>query len=94
METPLRRECERELVQHYHDALLEEGINNYSFEQLWDDYGHAHLMGGLATSMVVGGGMDLSNERGLELIATMAARHAAAALDHDGLARLAEIGAS
>ena len=58
---------------------------------LAEDYAHCHLMGGLATSMVTGGGMDLSNERGKALITTMAVRHAAAALDHDGLDRLAAI---
>jgi hypothetical protein len=35
--------------------------------------------------------MDLSNERGLKLLATMSNRHAAAALDHDGLERLKKI---
>ncbi len=83
-----RREHERELVESYHSQLRELGINGYSADQLWDDYGHAQLMGGLATAMVVGGGMDLSNERGVELIATMASRHVAAAMDHDGLKRL------
>ena len=49
------------------------------------------LTGGLATPLLIGGGMDLSNERGVELIGTMARRHAQAALDHDGPARLEQI---
>jgi aminoglycoside/choline kinase family phosphotransferase len=85
MDTELRRVHEATLVRAYYDRLIECGIQDYSYDQLWKDYGLAHLQGGLATSLVTGGAMDLSNERGLELIATMASRHAMAALDHDGL---------
>lgn len=88
MSSKLRRAHEKDLVTTYLERLMGLGVTDYSFDQLWDDYGHAQLMGGLATAMVVGGGMDLSNERGVELCATMAARHARAALDHDGLERL------
>jgi len=91
METGLRRKHEQQLVSAYHERLVERGVKDYSAEQLWEDYGHAHLLGGLATSMFTGGSLDLSNERGLQLVATMANRHAAAALDHDGLARLKKI---
>ncbi|MGK0221237.1 MAG: hypothetical protein ACI9ON_000472 [Limisphaerales bacterium] len=91
MDVALRRDLEQTLVKTYFDALLASGVADYSFEQLWDDYGHAQLMGGLATSLMVGGGMDLSNERGFELIATMAHRHAQAALDHNGIARLEKV---
>ena len=91
MEPELRRQHEKELVSAYHARLLECGIEGYSLDQLWDDYGHAHLMGGLATSVLTGGAMDLSNERGNTLVATMARRHAIAAADHRGLERLAEI---
>lgn len=88
LETDVRRSHEQELVRAYHDQLIAEGISAYSFEQLWDDYGHGHLQGGLATSMVTGGTLDLSNERGLQLVATMSSRHVTAALDHNGMARL------
>ncbi len=88
MNSELRQAHEKDLVASYHEQLLGLGVTDYNFNRLWDDYGHAQLMGGLATAMVVGGGMDLSNERGVELCATMAARHARAALDHDGLERL------
>jgi len=81
MEPELRRTHEHELVVAYHNRLLECGITDYSLEQLQDDYGHAHLMGGLATSILTGGAMDLSNERGKELVATMARRHGIAAVD-------------
>ena len=88
METGLRRQHENDLVEAYHLSLVENGVSDYSLERLWEDYAHAHLLGGLATSVVTGGSMDLSNERGLKLIATMSNRHATAALDHDGLSRL------
>ncbi len=91
MEPDLRREHENELVQAYHAQLLACGIEGYSLEQLWEDYAHAHLMGGLATSILTGGAMDLSNARGKALVTTMATRHAIAAIDHNGLQRLADI---
>ena len=91
MDSELRRDNEEALVRAYHQQLLDAGISDYPFEQLWDDYGHAHLMGGLATAVVTGGSMDLSNERGRQLVATMASRHVAAALDHNGAARLQAI---
>jgi len=91
METDVRRQHETELVSAYFESLIQHGVSNYSAAQLWEDYAHAHLLGGLATSMVTGGSMDLSNERGLRLIATMSNRHAAAALDHGGLERLKTI---
>ena len=91
MEISLRRAHENELVNAYHAQLVESGVTDYSFTQAWDDYCFAHLQGGLATSMVTGGTMDLSNQRGLELLATMAERHVTAALDHDGLSRLSQL---
>ncbi len=91
MDSDLRRSHEEALVRSYHQQLLDAGISGYDFDQLWNDYGHAQLMGGLATAMVTGGSMDLSNERGRQLVETMATRHVTAALDHDGLKRLEAI---
>ncbi|MBL6689859.1 MAG: phosphotransferase [Pseudomonadales bacterium] len=90
LETDLRRDHEQALVRAYHESLTSAGVNGYSLEQLWQDYALSHLQGGLATAMVTGGSMDLSNERGVQLIATMACRHVQAALDHGGLAQLKE----
>ncbi|MEM9620541.1 MAG: phosphotransferase [Pseudomonadota bacterium] len=91
MTTELRQAHEDSLVQNYHDALSAQGVQGYTLAQCREDYALAHLMGGIATPILLGGGMDLSNARGVELVATMASRHAQAALDHDGLARLREI---
>ena len=91
MEPDVRRNNEQALVRAYHQQLMDLGIEGYSFESLWDDYGLAQLQGGLATSMFTGGGMDLSNERGVQLVATMASRHVTAAIDHGANDRLNDI---
>lgn len=91
LDTELRRQHEQQLVSAYFERLVEQGVKDYSYEQLWEDYAHAHLLGGIAVPLLTGGSMDLSNERGLQLIATMANRHTAAALDHNGLERLKKI---
>lgn len=88
MDTDLRRTHERDLVRAYHERLVANGVTGYDAERAWDDYAFAHLLGGLATSIFAGGTLDLSNERGVELIATMANRHVTAALDHGGLDHL------
>lgn len=85
MDTQLRRDNEKDLVVAYHDELCQQGVAGYSFESAWDDYGFAHLIGGLATSVFAGGTLDLNNERGKELIRMMSERHVTAALDHGGL---------
>jgi len=87
MDTELRRMHERDLVDAYHAELLAEGVNDYSAEAAWEDYGFAHLLGGLATSIFAGGTLDLSNERGKELISMMSNRHVTAALDHGGVSQ-------
>ena len=93
MESELRRQHEPALLSTYHDALKHAGVENYDYEALEEDYGLAHFMGGLATSMVVGGGMDLSNDRGMQLCVTMASRHGLAALDHGGADRIRQVAA-
>ena len=85
MDIKLRRDNEKDLVVAYHDELCQQGVADYSFESAWDDYGFAHLIGGLATSVFAGGTLDLNNERGKELIRMMSERHVTAALDHGGL---------
>ena len=91
-----RRASENELLAIYHQRLVDEGVARsgvagMSLEQCKEDYALAQLMGGLATSILLGGAMDLSNERGVALVTTMACRHAQAALDHDGLALMQNI---
>jgi hypothetical protein len=77
-----RRANERELVGEYHSRLVAGGVD-YSFDSAWNDYRYAHVLGGLATSVFVGAGLDLSNDRGKALVTAMSQRHFTAALDHD-----------
>ncbi len=91
MEIELRRQHEVELVTAYQQQLADNGVTDYSLAQASEDYAFAQLMGGLAVSVVTGGTLDLSNERGKQLVATMAERHVTAALDHDGPERLAAV---
>ena len=83
LDIDLRRSHEHDIVTRYYEKLLDQGVKGYSADQLWSDYQLGHLQGGLATSMVTGGSLDLSNDRGRELIATMSKRHVTAALDHN-----------
>ena len=77
-----RRAHERDLVNEYHAALISHGVD-YGAGEVWNDYCYAHVLGGLATSVFVGAGLDLSNERGKALVTAMSQRHFTAALDHD-----------
>ena len=61
--TEERRAHEDELLHHYHDRLLEQGVENYSFEQCVDDYDVAVLYL-LSYPIVVAGAFDPANERG------------------------------
>ena len=88
MDIELRRTHERDLVTAYHAELLTQGVSDYSADAAWEDYGFAHLLGGLATSIFAGGTLDLSNERGKELISMMSNRHVTAALDHGGISQI------
>lgn len=82
----VRREHEESLVASYHERLVASGVAGYTLGQMWDDYRYAHLLGGLATSLFAAGTLDLSNERGVQLIGGMLKRHMTAALDHGGFA--------
>ena len=80
-----RRAHERALVDVWYDAVssaLGAAPDGYTAEQAWTDY--RRMTGGLTVyGVVAAGGMDPSNERGLELVTDMASRSFAAALDLD-----------
>jgi hypothetical protein len=80
-----RRTHERDLVDIWYDGVcsaLGAAPEEYSAEQAWTDYRSA--TGNMTVyGVVAGGGMDPSNERGLELVTDMACRSFAAALDLD-----------
>jgi hypothetical protein len=72
-----RRQHQDHLVRLYHDALVANGVRDYSFEQCWEDYRANGLV--LLTYLVVpAADVDLStlNERGMELVVQMYSRYA------------------
>jgi hypothetical protein len=73
---------ERDLVQEYHRRLVAAGIDGYSYEDLWRDYRIGNMVV-TAVPVLVGATMDLANERGTELIATLGRRHFSAVVDLD-----------
>ena len=75
-----RREHERDLVAAYHRRLTGHGIEA-SLDDTWTAYCIGQSVGGAATSVFSGATLDLANERGFELVATMAERHFTASVD-------------
>ncbi|MXY78963.1 MAG: phosphotransferase [Chloroflexi bacterium] len=74
-----RRSTEERIVREYHDALLDFGAAGLGWAECWEAYRRASLFG-LATVVFASMGVERT-ERGDELIATMARRHATHALD-------------
>jgi len=78
----VRRECERELVQRYHRALVDDyGVSDYDFDECWSDYvrsSYASLTMAIFASMMVG-----RTDRGDEMFMAMANRSAQMAADLD-----------
>jgi hypothetical protein len=77
-----RRAIEMDVLRAYHEKLLERGVNNYSFDQCFDDY-RISAMFCLVYPVVAGGNLDLANERGVTLAKTMLDRSIATILDLD-----------
>ena len=67
-----RREHEEDLVAHYHNQLLANGVTNYSMEQCWNDLKACLMM--QTFSQVIVSDLDGSNERGNELLAQFITR--------------------
>lgn len=57
-----RRQWERPVLQHYHATLLQRGVKNYAWEQLWEDYRLCVAMGVYIATEYCRGGV---NERAL-----------------------------
>jgi aminoglycoside phosphotransferase (APT) family kinase protein len=85
-----RRNHEAALVQSYHDRLVQRGVTDYSFEQLWHDYRFGHLTS-CSTAVLVGATFDLANKRGLALVDALASRHFQAVVDHRSTELLSEL---
>lgn len=76
---PERREHERALVAHYHQALVGHGVTGYDAEQCWEDYRFAMVQGPLVT--VFGCAYGAPSERGDQMFAVMAERSCTAIRD-------------
>jgi hypothetical protein len=79
-----RRNHEKELLGTYHDTLLANGVTDYCFDQLWDDYRavSAVLVGYMVT---ICGDLDWDslNDRGKEAAEMMISRYSLAIDDLD-----------
>ena len=74
-----RRANEERLVCGYHDALVAAGVDGYSWEECWDDYGRS-LLSALMTT-IFGAMYGVRSERGDEMFVIMGGRHARQILD-------------
>jgi hypothetical protein len=82
-----RRAHERDLVEHYHHALVAQGVRDYSAEECWYEYRLLSIFG-LQTG-IFGAVKVKRTERGDEMWRLWIERHAAQVRDHDSFALLA-----
>lgn len=75
-----RRTHQDALLHAYHDELVRQGVSGYSYDDLFEDYRWASLVGPGA-AVLVGGGLEMGNDRGTALIASMVERHFALPVD-------------
>jgi hypothetical protein len=71
--TAYRQQAEKTLLRRYHDTLLQMGVEGFSFDDCWEAYRFAVLCG-LFVAIFTTGGMDLGNQRGLEMVRAVARR--------------------
>jgi len=76
----VRRTHEDSFLHAYHDGLVAHGVADYPFADLVADYRLASLVG-MGSAVLVGGGLDMGNERGVALIGSMVERHFALPVD-------------
>jgi hypothetical protein len=78
-----RKAADEQVLRAYHDALRAGGVEDYSFEQCWEDYRLAILF--CSVYPLNAGALDLVNERAVALFSAMLDRSAKAILDLDAL---------
>jgi hypothetical protein len=78
----IRRKHESELLELYHQALLANGIRNYTMPQLCTDYRRS-LGSALIVLVIAGAILDFSSDRGAQLRTALCDRVGAAVTDHD-----------
>ncbi|MDE0660761.1 MAG: phosphotransferase [Gammaproteobacteria bacterium] len=64
---PVRRQIEREIVEEYHDALLDAGTRDFSRDECWRLY-RLNSLGPLLTNVIACGGLDRVGGRSRKLI--------------------------
>ncbi len=77
-----RNASEMDILRAYHQTLAENGVAEYDFDDCLWDYRLGTLFW-LVIPVIVGGTLDLSNERGLALATTVIERSVAAIADLD-----------
>ncbi len=83
LDPAIRRQHDRELVEHYFTALSAYSIGDYSLDDCWRDYRHFAFAGwnmAVIASMIVG-----QTDRGDDMFMAMATRSAQMALDLNSL---------
>lgn len=81
LSTDDRRAHEDALLRDYHDALVANGVTDYSFEQLKEDYRVGISCGWMIPVLAVGS-LDFTSERAVTLWTTVVERTQNALLDH------------
>jgi hypothetical protein len=76
-----RRAQEADLCRLYHDTLVEGGVTDYPYDELWDDYRRSVLF--CLTYPISGGAVELVNDRAYALATAMLERSIAAIVDLD-----------
>jgi aminoglycoside/choline kinase family phosphotransferase len=74
-----RRPNEERIVRGYHDALVAAGVDGYSWDECWTDYGRS-LLSALMTT-IFGAMYGIRTERGDAMFVIMGGRHARQILD-------------
>lgn len=83
----VRREHEQDLLRLYYDTLIADGVADYSYDQMLEDYRWTVLF--CIAYPVMGGGLgELVNDRAYQLVTAMLERSASAILDWDAGALL------
>lgn len=87
VEIETRRAHEMDILREYHRTLVDNGVSDYAFELLVEDY-RASLLVSLGIWIVNAGTLDTANERGKALFDLFFDRLCAAIMDLDALALL------
>ena len=79
---PVRRRIERDAVEEYHDIVCRSGATDFTFDECWRLY-RLNTLAALLTSVIVGGGLDLDDDRTRRLAEVGLKRSLAAIEDLD-----------